>query len=96
MAIAIGPNGERLRVSFPYRGERFTITRYGLLERSEAFPNGEVDEVIAEDSETGFSLITREEDAVLLDELCEKVKSGEVAESVLVDKLIWYFKASSN
>ena len=96
MPIAIGPNGERLRVSFPYRGERFTITRYGLLEKTDEFPNGKVDEVIAEDSETGFSLVTREEDAVLLDELCEKVKSGEVAESVLVDKLIWYFKISSN
>ena len=61
MAIAIGPNGERLRVSFPYRGERFTITRYGLLEKTDEFPNGKVDEVIAEDSETGFSLVTREE-----------------------------------
>ena len=96
MPIAMGPNGERLRFSTPYRGERFSVTRFGLLEKTDEFPNGKVDEVIAEDSETGFSLVTREEDAVLLDELCEKVKSGEVAESVLVDKLIWYFKISSN
>ena len=96
MPIAHGPNGERWRLSFPYRGERFSVTRYAQLERSEAFPNGEVEEVVAEDSETGFSLITKEEDAVLLDELCKKVKSGEVDESVLVEKLIWYFKISSN
>ena len=96
MPIAIGPNGERFRFSTPYRGERFWVTRLGLLEKTDEFPNGEVDEVIAEDSETGFSLVTREEDAELLDELCDRVKSGEIAESVLVEKLIWYFKVSSN
>ena len=96
MPIAIGPNGERLRFSTPYRGERFSVTRFGLLEKTDEFPNGKVDEVIAEDSETGFSLVTREEDAELLDELCDKVKSGEIAESVLVEKIIWYFKKLSS
>ena len=96
MPIAIGPNGERFRFSTPYRGERFWVTRLGLLEKSDEFPNGKVEEVTAQDSETGFELVTREEDAELLDELCDKVKSGEIPESVLVEKLIWYFKASSN
>ena len=96
MPIAIGPNGERFRFSTPYRGERFWVTRLGLLEKTEEFPNGKVEEVTAQDSETGFELVTREEDAELLDELCDKVKSGEIAESVLVEKLIWYFKVSSN
>ena len=96
MPIAIGPNGERFRFSTPYRGERFWVTRLGLLEKTEEFPNGKVEEVTAQDSETGFELVTREEDAELLDELCDKVKSGEIPESVLVEKLIWYFKASSN
>ena len=96
MPIAIGPNGERFRFSTPYRGERFWVTRLGLLEKTDEFPNGKVEEVTAQDSETGFELVTREEDAVLLDELCDKVKSGEIPESVLVEKLIWYFKASSN
>ncbi len=96
MPIAIGPNGERFRFSTPYRGERFWVTRLGLLEKTDEFPNGKVEEVTAQDSETGFELVTREEDAELLDELCDKVKSGEIAESVLVEKLIWYFKVSSN
>ena len=96
MPIAIGPNGERFRFSTPYRGERFWVTRLGLLEKSDEFPNGKVEEVTAQDSETGFELVTREEDAELLDELCDKVKSGEIPESVLVEKLIWYFKVSSN
>ena len=96
MPIAIGPNGERFRFSTPYRGERFWVTRLGLLEKSDEFPNGKVEEVTAQDSETGLELVTREEDAELLDELCDKVKSGEIPESVLVEKLIWYFKASSN
>ncbi len=96
MPIAIGPNGERFRFSTPYRGERFWVTRLGLLEKTDEFPNGKVEEVTAQDSETGFELVTREEDAELLDELCDKVKSGEIPESVLVEKLIWYFKASSN
>ena len=96
MPIAIGPNGERFRFSTPYRGERFWVTRLGLLEKSDEFPNGKVEEVTAQDSETGFELVTREEDAELLDELCDRVKSGEIAESVLVEKLIWYFKVSSN
>ena len=96
MPIAIGPNGERFRFSTPYRGERFWVTRLGLLEKTDEFPNGKVEEVTAQDSETGFELVTREEDAVLLDELCDKVKSGEIPESVLVEKLIWYFKVSSN
>ncbi len=96
MPIAIGPNGERFRFSTPYRGERFWVTRLGLLEKTDEFPNGKVEEVTAQDSETGFELVTREEDAELLDELCDKVKSGEITESVLVEKLIWYFKASSN
>ena len=96
MPIAIGPNGERFRFSTPYRGERFWVTRLGLLEKTDEFPNGKVEEVTAQDSETGFELVTREEDAELLDELCEKLKSGEIAESVLVEKLIWYFKVSSN
>ena len=96
MPIAIGPNGERFRFSTPYRGERFWVTRLGLLEKTDEFPNGKVEEVTAQDSETGFELVTREEDAELLDELCERVKSGEIPESVLVEKLIWYFKASSN
>ena len=96
MPIAIGPNGERFRFSTPYRGERFWVTRLGLLEKSDEFPNGKVEEVTAQDSETGLELVTREEDAELLDELCDRVKSGEIAESVLVEKLIWYFKASSN
>ena len=96
MPIAIGPNGERFRFSTPYRGERFWVTRLGLLEKSDEFPNGKVEEVTAQDSETGLELVTREEDAELLDELCDKVKSGEIAESVLVEKLIWYFKVSSN
>ena len=96
MPIAIGPNGERFRFSTPYRGERFWVTRLGLLEKSDEFPNGKVEEVTAQDSETGLELVTREEDAELLDELCDKVKSGEIPESVLVEKLIWYFKVSSN
>jgi hypothetical protein len=96
MPIAIGPNGERFRFSTPYRGERFWVTRLGLLEKTDEFPNGKVEEVTAQDSETGFELVTREEDAELLDELCDKVKSGEIPESVLVEKLIWYFKVSSN
>ena len=96
MPIAIGPNGERFRFSTPYRGERFWVTRLGLLEKTEEFPNGKVEEVTAQDSETGLELVTREEDAELLDELCDKVKSGEIPESVLVEKLIWYFKVSSN
>ncbi len=96
MPIAIGPNGERFRFSTPYRGERFWVTRLGLLEKTDEFPNGTVEEVTAQDSETGFELVTREEDAELLDELCDKVKSGEIPESVLVEKLIWYFKVSSN
>ncbi len=96
MPIAIGPNGERFRFSTPYRGERFWVTRLGLLEKTDEFPNGKVEEVTAQDSETGLELVTREEDAELLDELCDKVKSGEIPESVLVEKLIWYFKASSN
>ena len=96
MPIAIGPNGERFRFSTPYRGERFWVTRLGLLEKTDEFPNGKVEEVTAQDSETGFELVTREEDAELLDELCERVKSGEIPESVLVEKLIWYFKVSSN
>ena len=96
MPIAIGPNGERFRFSTPYRGERFWVTRLGLLEKTDEVPNGKVEEVTAQDSETGFELVTREEDAELLDELCDKVKSGEIAESVLVEKLIWYFKVSSN
>ena len=96
MPIAIGPNGERFRFSTPYRGERFWVTRLGLLQKSDEFPNGKVEEVTAQDSETGLELVTREEDAELLDELCDKVKSGEIPESVLVEKLIWYFKASSN
>ena len=96
MPIAIGPNGERFRFSTPYRGERFWVTRLGLLEKTDEFPNGKVEEVTAQDSETGFELVTREEDAELLDELCDRVKSGEIAESVLVEKLIWYFKVSSN
>ena len=96
MPIAIGPNGERVRFSTPYRGERFWVTRLGLLEKTDEFPNGKVEEVTAQDSETGLELVTREEDAELLDELCDKVKSGEIPESVLVEKLIWYFKASSN
>ena len=96
MPIAIGPNGERFRFSTPYRGERFWVTRLGLLEKSDEFPNGQVEEVTAQDSETGLELVSREEDAELLDELCDKVTSGEIPESVLVEKLIWYFKASSN
>ena len=96
MPIAIGPNGERCRFSTPYRGERFWVTRLGLLEKTDEFPNGKGEEVTAQDSETGFELVTREEDAELLDELCDKVKSGEIPESVLVEKLIWYFKVSSN
>lgn len=96
MPIAIGPNGERFRFSTPYRGERFWVTRLGLLEKTDEFPNGKVEEVTAQDSETGLELVTREEDAELLDELCDKVKSGEIPESVLVEKLIWYFKVSSN
>ena len=96
MPIAIGPNGERFRFSTPYRGERFWVTRLGLLEKSDEFPNGKVEEVTAQDSETGFELVTREEDAELLDELCDKVKSGEIAESVLVEKLVWYFKTLSS
>ena len=96
MPIAIGPNGERFRFSTPYRGERFWVTRLGLLEKTDEFPNGKVEEVTAQDSETGFELVTREEDAELLDELCDRVKSGEIPESVLVEKLIWYFKVSSN
>ena len=96
MPIAIGPNGERFRFSTPYRGGRFWVTRLGLLEKTDEFPNGKVEEVTAQDSETGFELVTREEDAELLDELCERVKSGEIPESVLVEKLIWYFKVSSN
>ena len=72
------------------------MTRLGLLEKSDEFPNGKVEEVTAQDSETGLELVTREEDAELLDELCDKVKSGEIPESVLVEKLIWYFKVSSN
>ena len=40
MPIAIGPNGERFRFSTPYRGERFWVTRLGLLEKSDEFPNG--------------------------------------------------------
>ena len=96
MPIAIGPNGERFRFSTPYRGERFWVTRLGLLEKTDEFPNGKVEEVTAQDSETGLELVTREEDAELLDELCDKVNSGEIPESVLVEKLIWYFKASSN
>ena len=96
MPIAIGPNGERFRFSTPYRGERCWVTRLGLLEKTDEFPNGKVEEVTAQDSETGFELVTREEDAELLDELCDKVKSGEIPESVLVEKLIWYFKVSSN
>ncbi len=96
MPIAIGPNGERFRFSTPYRGERFWVTRLGLLEKTDEFPNGKVEEVTAQDSETGFELVTREEDAVLLDELCDKVKSGEIAESVLVEKIVWYFKKLSS
>ena len=96
MPIAIGPNGERFRFSTPYRGERFWVTRLGLLEKTDEFPNGKVEEVTAQDSETGFELVTREEDAELLDELCDRVKAGEIPESVLVEKLIWYFKVSSN
>ena len=96
MPIAIGPNGERFRFSTPYRGERFWVTRLGSLEKTDEFPNGKVEEVTAQDSETGLELVTREEDAELLDELCDKVKSGEIPESVLVEKLIWYFKVSSN
>ena len=89
MPIAIGPNGERFRFSTPYRGEGFWGTRLGLLEKTDEFPNGKVEEVTAQDSETGLELVTREEDAELLDELCDKVKSGEIPESVLVEKLIW-------
>ena len=45
MPIAHGPNGERWRLSFPYRGERFSVTRYAKLDRSEASPKEEVEEV---------------------------------------------------
>jgi len=94
MPIVIGPDGQRFHFSVPYSGERFQVTRYGFIEDGGRVSG--VDHVIVKDAVSGCSVKADEEDAVSIDRLCAALNAGEISDSVLEEKLNWYFEATSH
>ncbi len=88
MAFVTDSDGRRYRLSVPYNGERFQVTRYGNVE------DKKVDHVIVKENASGFMVKADEEDAVEIDSLCVALNAGEITVSVLEEKLNWYFEAT--
>ena len=90
MAFIRQTSGEQFHFAVPYNGERFQVTRYGVIE------GNKIDHVIVKDHVRDCSIKADGEDAVEIDGLCNALKSGTLSATVLEAQLEGYFEGISD
>ena len=90
MAFIRQTSGEQFHFAVPYNGERFQVTRYGVID------GNKIDHVIVKDHVRDCSIKADGEEAVEIDGLCIALKSGTLSVAALEVKLDGYFEGISD
>lgn len=90
MALVKTPDGT-YRFSFYHPCERFTLQRYGALERTEAHPNGVIVKFVVTDCSDHSIMTIDEEDAEQLDTLLTRLILGEIDGNIIERHLAHIF-----